>query len=49
MAFMKRCVSTVLKCACGKPGVVNLKGKWFCVDCSEQNKDPKTPKKKNNT
>jgi len=36
MAFIKRCVSTVLKCSCGNPGVTNLKGKWYCQECLEK-------------
>ena len=36
MAFIKMCVGTVLKCACGKPGVLNHKGKWYCLNCSEK-------------
>lgn len=43
MAFLKRCVSTVVKCACGKPGITNIKGKWYCLDCSKELK--KVPKK----
>ena len=45
MAFLKRCMSTILKCACGNPGVINLKGTWYCVDCSNKEKDSKSSKK----
>jgi hypothetical protein len=41
MAFLKRCVSTVIKCACGKPGVSNLIGSWYCADCLKKEKDSK--------
>jgi len=38
MAFIKKCMGTILKCACGKPGVINLKGNWYCLDCSKKEK-----------
>lgn len=41
MAFIKRCVSTVLKCSCGKPGIKNLNDKWYCLECSEKIKSDK--------
>lgn len=34
MAFIKKCISTVIKCVlCGKPGITQIKEKWFCSDC----------------
>lgn len=46
MAFLKKCVSTVLKCvSCGKPAVkqVTASGeqspKWLCLDCVNPKKE----------
>jgi len=36
MAFLKRCISTVIKCACGKPSIKCIDGSWYCLDCSEK-------------
>ena len=34
MAFIKRCVSTIMKCiTCGKPALLKQQDDWFCQDC----------------
>jgi len=44
MAFIKKCISTVLKCAkCGKPAIKQTSGKeyapeWLCLDCLNKSK-----------
>jgi len=43
MAFLKRCVSTVAKCDCGNPGVINIRGIWYCLDCKDKKEKPQTP------
>ena len=46
MSFIKRCVSTIIKCGCGKPSVINYRGKWYCVDCLNNLKKSKKTLKK---
>jgi hypothetical protein len=45
MAFIKRCVATVMKCfLCGKPGIYKFKENWFCQECPTSQMDQKDKK-----